>query len=88
MNQEKTRAFSGKADWTCPRHNKTVTNRKRFQIDDDTGRKKFAGDHLACPDYPECGYYIGVTTLAIPVMVEGPDGKLVAVGRLEDPSDH
>lgn len=36
--------------FTCPQCNKTVEDRTRWSIDEDTGVSKYGGNYLACPN--------------------------------------
>ena len=74
------RPFMHQSDWLCPRHKVHVASRKRFARDKETGKMKPAGDYYGCPHYEECGYYVNLNGDRVPVMIEGPDGELVADG--------
>jgi hypothetical protein len=54
----KTRPFRDAKDWKCPIHGLEVKHRQRVRSDEDTGRRKYAGDYYGCPAYTECKYYV------------------------------
>lgn len=74
-----TRPIEGPQDFTCPTHQNTVEHRPRWKTDEESGRKRYAGEYLACPQYAECGYYVSPGSKRVPIM--GEDG--VALGRSE-----
>lgn len=78
-----TREAQGDVDWTCPRHRTAIKEFARRHRDDD-GNVKYGGSYFRCPSYHECGYYLSLDEGRVPLMVEGPDGELVAMGRERD----